>query len=121
MELPTANVIVDFLIEDDFVSFVIKNHSDGEADKIIIHCESDIRLVDRKRTLNQLFILKNLRYLAPRKEIAIPISPRRLFFEDHPNPIFSIRIKYMDLAHNKVYSKQIVHDLRIYKDLPSIS
>ncbi|MEO0898992.1 MAG: hypothetical protein AAFY71_21450 [Bacteroidota bacterium] len=120
MQHPIANVVIDFEFEKGFVFFLIRNHSEMEASTIRIICEQDIQLMDRKRKLMDLHIVQQLSYLAPRKEIRIPISPEDMFFQDHNEPLFRFRLKYNDLLNKKTWSKQITHDLRAFQDLPSL-
>lgn len=119
MSLLTPNIIVDFELENELFFLRIANHSDVELLNISIRFNRIIYGLNKTIKLNNLHIFKNLKYLAPRKEIRIVIDHQDRFFHFNKKPIYLIRIDYKNTS-GKSFRKNISHDLNIYRDLPQI-
>lgn len=113
-------VTLDLLYERGLLYFVIKNYSLLAATDVKFVFDRKITGVDGQVEITGLNIFKNLRYLAPQKEIKIFIDVAAAFFaRKGPNEI-GVKISWLD-ENGEKRSNSIQHNFRIYEDLGYIN
>ncbi len=116
-EISSANsVIVDFEIDGSTAFIAIKNAGTGALRNLKIKPSTAIIGLEGKKDLSSLNIFKEIRYLAPLKEIRIFVDSHDSFFRHLKNTLISFTVTYQDES-KKLYRKKITHDLKIYSDL----
>ncbi len=113
---PATSVIVDFEIDVSTVFIVIKNLGTYAALDLKIKPSEPILGVEGKKDLRKLNLFKEIKYLAPFKEIRIFVDSYDSFFRHLKNTRISFALTYQD-DNKKLYKEKIIHDLKIYTDL----
>ena len=109
-------IVVDFEIDAETVFLVIKNTGGLPALNLKIKPSSSILGLSGRKNIGELSIFKEIRYLAPLKEIKIFVDSYESFFLHLKDTLISFTIAYKD-ENNKSYKSKIIHDLKIYSDL----
>ena len=115
MASPVTSVVVDFDIDASTVFIVIKNLGTSAAIDLRIKPSAPILGLEGKKDLRKLNLFKEIKYLAPLKEIRIFVDSYNSFFHNLKNTQITFALTYKD-NNKKSYKEKIIHDLKIYTD-----
>lgn len=114
-------VFLDILYEQGLLFFVIKNNSQVAATDVTFTFDQKLKGVDSRVEITELNIFKQLKYLAPHKEIKIFIDVAEAFFSRGEPTELKVNIDWSDEKGKEQFSTVIRHDFTIYKDLGYIN
>jgi hypothetical protein len=114
-------VIVDFEVDhDDMLVLVVRNIGELPAVRVRVRFRPLFRGFGGDLPIPQLQIFRRLAFLAPDREIGVPVDPIVRYLErcepEEPR-IIRVVIRYRDLDGRR-YRTRIRHDLSIWEDLP---
>ncbi len=110
------SVVVDFEIDQSTVFILIRNSGTGALRNLKIKPSTSIIGLEGKKDMSSLNIFKEIRYMAPLKEIRIFVDSYDSFFSHLKNTQIAFTVTYQDES-KKSYRKKIAHDLKIYTDI----
>jgi hypothetical protein len=110
------SIIVDFEIDASTVFILIKNSGNHAALHLKIKPSAPILGLEGKKDLSKLNIFKEIKYMAPLREIRIFVDSYDSFFRHLKNTMIDFTITWQD-EDKKSYRNKISHDLKIYSDL----
>jgi len=110
------SIIVDFEIDPSTVLILIKNSGIHAVLHLKIKPSAEIPGLEGKKDLSKLNIFKEIKYMAPFKEIRIFVDSYDSFFQNLKNTMIDFTITWQDENKNSFRNK-ISHDLKIYSDL----
>ncbi|HEV3222110.1 MAG TPA: hypothetical protein VGZ90_04490 [Puia sp.] len=110
------SVIVDFEIDASTVFIAIKNSGVNAALHLKIKPSTAIFGLEGKKDLSKLNLFKEIKYMAPLKEIRIFVDGYDSFFRHLKNSMIDFTITWQD-ENKKSFKTKISHDLKIYSDL----
>ncbi len=111
-----SSVIVDFEIDESTIFILIRNAGTSALRNLKIRPSTAIIGLEGKKDLSSLNIFKEIRYMAPLKEIRLFVDSYDSFFSHLKNTLIAFTVTYQDES-KKSYRKKITHDLKIYTDL----
>jgi len=119
MKDESPNPVLDFELIKESIYIRFYNASDIEAYNIKVEFSNSIPGFKGTKKISSLNVFRGLRYMAPRKEFLIFVDEVASFYEILTIDSVSIHIEYHNSSGRK-YTKDIVHNLLIYKDIPII-
>jgi len=114
--LHTNSIIVDFEIDASLVHILIKNSELHPLLNVKIKPSAPIVGLGGNKDLSKLNVFKEIKYLAPQKELKIFVDSYESFFRNLKQSTIDFTITFQD-TNNKSYKTKISHDLKIYLDL----
>jgi hypothetical protein len=112
-------VFLDFELEDEFLFIVLKNNSPHPALHVRVGFSQPIPGLGGTKKIHALNLFNQLSYLAPEREFRVYVDRIDVFLEGLRRAEILVNIKYQS-EQGRVFSKRIIHDLDIYRDLPII-
>lgn len=109
-------LIIDFEIDASTVYLLIKNIGNTALLNLKIKPSTAIFGLEGTKNLSELNIFKEIKYLAPLKEIKIFIDGYDSFFHHLKKTLIEFHITYQD-EYKTIFKTKISHDLNIYTDL----
>jgi hypothetical protein len=113
------NPVLDFELIDESIYIKYYNFSDIEAYNISVEFSHSIPGFHGTKKISSLYVFRGLSYMAPHKEFLIYVDDVGSFFEILNIDSVRVDIKYQNRTGKK-YSKNITHNLLVYKDMPII-
>jgi hypothetical protein len=115
-----SSVVIDFELIEGNMYLCIYNLSDEPYLEVQITPGKEIHGTNEQSTTDQLNIFKGIKYLAPHKCISVFLDETSLFFQHQNDLEIPFNIDYQNAAKQS-FKYSFVHNLGIYKDLPSHS
>jgi hypothetical protein len=109
-------VTVDFAFDDGLLSVVVANTSSRAALAVRVAFDPPFRGLGGSRAMNRLTLFRKLEFLAPGREIRALVDSSAAYFARKEPTRVTAKVTFRDEAGRR-YSREIVHDLSIYRDL----
>ena len=119
MEEINPNIILDFVLKGESIYIRFVNPSDFEAYRVRVNFDQTIWGLNGSKKISGISIFRNLTYFPPHKEFLIYVDEIRSFFNALKRVIVKVQLNYSN-AGKKRFRKEIIHNLKIYKDFPII-
>jgi len=113
------NPVLDFKLIDESIYIRYYNASDIEAYNIRAEFSKTIPGFFGTKKISSLYVFRGLSYMAPHKEFLIYVDDVGSFYEVLNIDSVTVELTYQN-SSGKKFSKSIVHNLLIYKDIPVI-
>ena len=114
------DVILDFVCEGDLLFVELKNIGDAPAINVKTKFDQRFTGINGEQDITKLAMFRLISFLTPSRDIRTFIDSRQSYFSRKQPDIITATLQWTDRS-GKRFSTQIIHDLRIYKDLITVS
>jgi len=112
----SPDVLVDFIFEQGNLFITIKNTGTRPALNVQTTFNQPIKGLNGTKIISDLYLFKNIEYLAPQKEIRTFVDSASAYFERKEPLRITLNLQYGD-ERGKRFRKMIKHDLEIYREI----
>src|SRR5436190_7988170 len=116
IEETPPDVIVDFRFDQGLLFVALINLSDAPAYRVSVKFAKQFRGLGGDCAVSSLAMFRRVEFLAPHKRIETLLDSSHAFFKRREPTIIKALVTFRD-ACGKTYRHEIVHDLKIYKDI----
>lgn len=113
-----SNVILDFVFDEGLLFVSLANIGDTPATDVVVELDQCIRTAEGGE-LGAMDLFRNLRFLAPHKEIVAFVDSSAAYFERKEPAQITASIRWKD-QNGESRSATIHHDLGVYRGLPFV-
>ena len=115
-ETSRPDVIVDFRFERGLFYIALINLSDAPAYRVSTRFAKPLCGLGGDCVVSTLPMFRRVEFLAPRKRIETLLDSSHAYFKRREPTVIKALVTFRD-ARGKVHRHEIVHDLKIYKDI----
>src|SRR5256885_6068142 len=115
-ETTRRDVIVDFRFERGLLYVALINLSDAPAYRVSVKFANPFRGLDGECAVSSLAMFRRVQFLAPHKRIETLLDSSFAYFKRREPTVIKAVVTFRD-ARGKAHRHEIVHDLKIYKDI----
>jgi hypothetical protein len=113
-----SNVILDFVFDEGLLFVSLANIGDTPATDVVVELDQCIRTAEGGE-LGKMELFRQLRFLAPHKEIVAFVDSSAAYFERNEPAKIIATIRWSD-QDGESRSATIHHDLSVYRELPFV-
>jgi len=113
-----SNVILDFVFDEGLLFVSLANIGDTPATDVVVELDQCIRTAEGGE-LGAMELFRQLRFLAPHKEIVAFVDSSAAYFERKEPAKVTALIRWKD-QDGESRSATIHHDLSVYRELPFV-
>jgi hypothetical protein len=115
-ESPQPEVILDFRFEQGLLYIALVNISAVSAYRVSVKFAKPFRGLGGDCNVSSLRLFQRVEFLAPHKRIETLLDSSRAYFQRREPTSIKAIVSFRDAA-GKAYTRDILHDLKIYQDL----
>ena len=115
-ETVRPDVIVDFRFERGLLYIALINLSDAPAYRVSTRFAKPLCGLGGECVVSTLPMFRRVEFLAPNKRIETLLDSSHAYFKRREPTVIKAFVTFRD-ARGKVHRHEIVHDLKIYKDI----
>ena len=115
-ETARPDVIVDVRFDQGLLFIALVNLSDVPVYRVSVKFAKPFRGLGGECAVSTLAMFRRVEFLAPRKRIETLLDSSSAFFKRREPTLIKALVSFRD-ARGKTHRHEIVHDLKIYKDI----
>jgi hypothetical protein len=115
-ESPVPEVILDFRFEQGLLYIALVNISAVPAYRVAVRFDKPFRGLGGECEISALRLFRRVEFLAPQKRIETLLDSSRAYFQRREPTSIKATVSFRG-ASGKPHTREIVHDLKIYRDL----
>ena len=115
-ETTRPDVIVDFRFECGLLYIALINLSDAPAYRVSVKFAKPFCGLGGECAVSSLAMFRRVEFMAPHKQIETLLDSSYAYFKRREPTVIKALITFRD-ARGKAHRHEIVHDLKIYKDI----
>jgi hypothetical protein len=113
-----SNVILDFVFDEGLLFVSLANIGDTPATDVVVELDKCVHTADGVE-LGKMELFRQLRFLAPHKEIVAFVDSSAAYFERREPAQIAASIRWKD-QNGESRTATIHHDLSVYQALPYV-